>query len=216
MTVTVPTPAPTRTRTRTRPANPVPEPALLLPDASPTERPSGRPRTAAAQRAYAKRAQREGRAPERAEHVENPGGRARFVVLIMGLLVVGIAATLWLSTQAISDSYRLERARQDATDLSERADALQRDVTKLDSPSALAQRAKELGMVFPGDPARLVVQPDGTIAVVGDPKPATSAAPPPPPPTTTAAPPAAGQPVVPPEGDPAPPTQQTPAAPGAG
>src|SRR5437870_6919772 len=139
----------------------------LLPDTSPTERPSGRPRTAAAQRAYARRAQREGRKPERAERVENPGGRARFVVLIMALLVVGIAATLWLSTQAISDSYRLEKARQEATDLSERADTLQREVTKLDSPSVLAERAKQLGMVFPGDPARLVVQPDGTIVVVG-------------------------------------------------
>ena len=101
-------------------------------------------------------------------------------MLIIGLLVVGIAATLWLSTQAIADSYRLEQARQEATDLSERADVLQREVTKLDSPSALAQRAKELGMVFPGDPARLVVQPDGTVVVVGEPRPAPSPTPEPP------------------------------------
>jgi cell division protein FtsB len=214
MTVTVPTPAPNRTRTRTRPAQTAPD-TTLFPDTSPTERPSGRPRTAAAQRAYAKRAQREGRAPERAAPAETPGGRARFVILIIGLLVVGIAATLWLSTAAISDSYRLERARQDATDLSERSDALQREVSKLDSPSALAERAKELGMISSGDPARLVVQPDGTIAVVGDPKPATSAAPPPPT-STSAMPPASGQPVMPPEGDPTPTTQQTPPPGGAG
>jgi cell division protein FtsB len=165
----------------------------LLPDTSPTERPSGRPRTAAAQRAYARRAQREGRKPERDEPAENPGGRARFVVLIIALLVVGIAATLWLSTQAISDSYRLEQARKEATDLSERADTLQREVTKLDSPSALAERAKELGMVFPGDPARLVVQPDGTITVVGDPQPAQAPAAPPTQPTQATQPPVAGQ-----------------------
>jgi cell division protein FtsL len=195
MTVTVPTPTPTRTRPSRRPEVPATEApdTALLPDASSTERPSGRPRTAAAQRAYARRAQREGRKPERDEPAESPGGRARFVVLIIALLVVGIAATLWLSTQAISDSYRLEQARKEATDLSERADTLQREVTKLDSPSALAQRAKELGMVFPGDPARLVVQPDGTITVVGDPKPAQApAVPPPTQPTQTAQPPAAG------------------------
>jgi cell division protein FtsB len=196
MTVTVPTPTPTRTRPSRRrqeaPETEAPDTALL-PDTSPTERPSGRPRTAAAQRAYARRAQREGRKPERGESTESPGGRARFVVLIIALLVVGIAATLWLSTQAISDSYRLEQARKEATDLSERADTLQREVTKLDSPSALAERAKELGMVFPGDPARLVVQPDGTITVVGDPKAAQAPAAPPTQPTQTAQPPAAGQ-----------------------
>ncbi|MFL6143432.1 MAG: hypothetical protein ACJ72N_16400, partial [Labedaea sp.] len=158
----------------------------LPPDANPAERPSGRPRTAAAQRAYARRAQRGGHRPERAEQVVTPGGRARFVVLIIMLLVTGIAATLWLSTQAISDSYRLERARQESSDLSERADVLQREVSKLDSPSALAQRAKELGMVFPGDPARLVVAPDGTISMVGVPKPAPSQAPPAAPTTSTA------------------------------
>ena len=225
MTVTVPTPTPTRTRPRTRPVDPPPEApdTALLPDTSPTERPSGRPRTAAARRAYARRAQREGRAPDRAEEVDSPAGRARFVVLIIGLLVVGIATTLWLSTQAISDSYRLEQARKEATDLSERADTLQREVTKLDSPSALAERAKELGMVFPGDPARLVVHPDGTISVVGEPKPATQPAPVVPP-SPTAQPPA-GQPVQPPVGDlpadqqPAPPAgdqQQVPPAAGAG
>lgn len=194
MTVTVPTPTPTRTRPSRRPVDaPTEAPdTALLPD-SPTERPSGRPRTAAAQRAYARRAQREGRKPERDEPAESPGGRARFVVLIIALLVVGIAATLWLSTQAISDSYRLEQARKEAADLSERADTLQREVTKLDSPSALAERAKELGMVFPGDPARLVVQPDGTITVVGDPKAAQAPAAPPTQPTQTAQPPAGGQ-----------------------
>lgn len=134
------------------------------------ERP-GRARTAAAQRAYARRAQREGRAPERAAtSADSTAGRASFVVLIIGLLVVGVATTLWLSTQAIADSYKLDEAKQTANDLSERAAALQREVTKMDSPSAIAARAKELGMVLPDDPARLVVQPDGTITVVGEPK----------------------------------------------
>ena len=198
MTMTAPTSAPSRTRTR--PAEPAaldvaaPD-TVALPE---TERPSGRPRTAAAQRAYARRAQREGRAPERAAApADTAAGRASFVVLIIALLVVGVATTLWLSTQAIADSYRLDEAKQAANDLSERAEVLQREVTKMDSPSAIAQRAKELGMVLPGDPARLVVQPDGTVVVVGEPKAAEGpAAPPPPPPAAEVepAPPADAQP----------------------
>jgi hypothetical protein len=157
-----------------------PEAPAPAPAAPVTERPA-RVRTAAAQRAYARRAQREGRPVDRDRNTpeDSAAGRATFVVLVIGLLVVGVAATLWLSTQAIADSYRLEKAKQEANDLSERAATLQREVTKLDSPAALAQRAKELGMVLPGDPARLVVQPDGSVVVVGEPKPATSAAPPP-------------------------------------
>src|SRR2546430_2205365 len=188
MTLTSPSPRPS-TAGRTRPSvrgvtttEPVTAPPVT--DAPPavappvTERP--RVRSAAAERAYARRAQREGRPVERsAQQPDRAAGRATFVVLIIGLLVVGVAATLWLSTQAIADSYRLEKAKQDANDLSERAASLQREVTNLDSPAALAQRAKELGMVLPGDPARLVVQPDGSVVVVGEPKPATGTAAPP-------------------------------------
>ncbi|HET9137807.1 MAG TPA: hypothetical protein VFO68_00455, partial [Actinophytocola sp.] len=84
MTVTVPGPAGPKTRTR---------PAIEQPDTAPdpAERRGGRPRSAAAQRAYARRAQREGRPVERAEPAPaGSGGRARFVVLIISLLVVGI------------------------------------------------------------------------------------------------------------------------------
>lgn len=209
MTMTAPTSAPGRTRQRTRPAEP-PETRVGTVDAPvappETERPSGRPRTAAAQRAYARRAQREGRAPERAAApVDSAAGRASFVVLIIGLLVVGVATTLWLSTQAIADSYRLDEAKQTANDLSERAELLQREVTKMDSPSAIAQRAKELGMVLPSDPARLVVQPDGTITVVGEPKAAEGPAAPPPPAAEQPAPPADGAPA----GNTAPPASGT-------
>jgi hypothetical protein len=181
---------PGRTRTRTRPVQPEAF-EVAVPETG------RRPRTAAAQRAYARRAQREGRAPERvATPADSAAGRASFVVLIIGLLVVGVATTLWLSTQAIADSYRLDEAKQAATDLSERAEVLQREVTKMDSLSGIDNRAKELGMVPPpSDPARLVVQPDGTVVVVGEPKAADAPAPPPPPAEDVEpAPPAEGQP----------------------
>ncbi|MGH3762355.1 hypothetical protein, partial [Actinophytocola sp.] len=135
-----------------------------------TERSNGRSRSAAARRAYARRAHREGRPADRVELDEDhAAGRASFVILIIALLAVGVAATLWLSTQAIADSYRLEDAKQTADQLAERADQLQRDVTKAESASALAERAKAMGMVPAGDPARLVVRPDGRVVVVGEP-----------------------------------------------
>jgi hypothetical protein len=143
-------------------------------------RPS-RSRTAAAERAYARRAHREGRKVERpVEHDhDHAAGRAPFVVLIIALLAVGVAATLWLSTQAIADSYRLEEAKKEADHLAERAAELQREVTEQESASSLDERAKAMGMVPAGDPARLIVQPDGTVVVVGEPKPVEKPVPPP-------------------------------------
>ncbi|TCO56677.1 hypothetical protein [Actinocrispum wychmicini] len=150
-----------------------------------------RPRTAAAERAYARRAQREGRAlgepvrsapRQKGQKAERgTASRASFVMLVMGLLVVGVITTLWLSTQAIADSYRLDQAKKAAAELSERAETLERDVAGLGSASTLADEAAKLGMVPAGDPARLVVNPDGTVTVVGDPKPVAGPPAPPPP-----------------------------------
>ncbi|MFC4856265.1 septum formation initiator [Actinophytocola glycyrrhizae] len=133
----------------------------------------GRARNAAAQRAYARRAQREGRPIQRAveDDLDRGAGRVSFAVLIIVLLVVGVAATLWLSTQAIADSYRLDEVKQESERLAERAAVLQREVTQKESAASLAERAKAMGMVPAGDPARLVVQPDGTVVVVGEPTP---------------------------------------------
>jgi hypothetical protein len=133
----------------------------------------GRARSAAAQRAYARRAQREGRPIQRAveEDLDRGTGRISFAVLIIVLLVVGVAATLWLSTQAIADSYRLDQAKQESERLAERAAVLQREVTQKESAASLAERAKAMGMIPAGDPARLVVQPDGTVVLVGEPTP---------------------------------------------
>ncbi|MBC6447690.1 hypothetical protein [Actinokineospora xionganensis] len=185
-----------------------------------------RPRTAAAERAYARRAHRDGHgsvARAKVSDEEVASGRASFVVLIMALLAVGVAATLWLTTQAVADSYRLERAKEEANRLAEHAAQLQREVTKKESASVLAERARQLGMVPAGDPARIVVGPDGAVTVVGEAKP-VQAPPPPaspadpaagtqPPPAAVAQPPAAG---APPAGGTQPPpaggTQQPPAA----
>lgn len=106
-------------------------------------------------------------------------GTAPFVLLIMVLLTGGLVATLWLSTAAAADSYRLDEARQVARDLSEQSERLHRDVEAAQSAPALAAAARAQGMVPAGEPAVLVIAPDGSSQVVGDPKPAQAVAPPP-------------------------------------
>jgi cell division protein FtsB len=232
--------APARTRRKSS------EPARVAtppPQTPATERRTASRRTSAAERAYARRAQRvEGlrRAAEQPERTRRsrlrwPSSRASFVLVVMLLLAAGVAVTLLLSTQAIADSYRLEQIRQENANLAEQSQQLQEDVSNSDSASSLAARAKALGMVPAGEPAHLVQNPDGSVTVVGTPEKVTPPAPPPPPasppPSSPASsnPPAAngqttGMPVEgdAPQSDPqssAPPSQQTtpPAvAPGAG
>jgi hypothetical protein len=157
-----------------------PSDTAVAPERTETRRARARSRTAAAQRAYARRAQREGRRIERPieDDLDHGAGRVPFAVLIIVVLTVGVAATLWLSTQAAADSYRLEHAKQEADRLAERAAQLQREVTEQESAASLAERAKAMGMVPAGDPARLIVQPDGTVVLVGEPTPVQPPAPP--------------------------------------
>ena len=151
---------------------------------------------AAAQRAYARRDERLRRlvGGVRQAKAPSPAGRAKFVLLVMVLLAGGLVASLWLSTAAAADSYRLQDARKDAATLSQQSERLRREVAQLASAPELARRADQLGMVQVQDPARLVVGPDGAVAVVGEPRAAAAPAPPAPP-----APPAVA-PVAPPDG----------------
>lgn len=144
---------------------------------------SRRARSAAVERAYARRAQRTDRWLALTSDHEAPGSRTRVVVLVMVLLCAGLVATLWLSTAAAGDSYRLQRAQTEARNLAEQSEQLSRQVATLETAPQLARRAGELGMVPAEEPARLVVRPDGTVDVVGEPTPAT--APPPPPAAAT-------------------------------
>jgi hypothetical protein len=214
-----------------------PDPQTLPPGKAAPRRAS-RGRTSAAERAYARRAQRADLLKEReprpapkpkAEPGERPPkfklrlpkSRASFVLMMMALLAVGVATTLWLTTQAIADSYRLEQLRTTNANLAETKEQLQRDVAKAESPASLAPAAQQLGMVPGGDPARIVVGPDGKTSLVGEPKKAKADTP-----VVPAAPPAApaagtqsqqgapiegDQPAVPADEQPVPPAQ-----PGAG
>lgn len=105
--------------------------------------------------------------------------RVPFVVLIIGAIGVGLGITLWLSTDAAERSYRLGNLRAQNRALLQQKEALERDVLTAESAPALAEAARNLGMIPSRDTAHLVQDPIGNWTVVGNPKPAEGASPPP-------------------------------------
>ncbi|MBX7431671.1 hypothetical protein JDV09_06055 [Mycobacterium sp. Y57] len=105
--------------------------------------------------------------------------RVPFVVLVIGSLGVGLGVTLWLSTDAAERSYQLGNARQLNQALLQQKEALERDVLEAQAAPALAEAARNLGMIPSRDTAHLVQDPAGNWVVVGTPKPAEGVPPPP-------------------------------------
>ncbi|WP_395311143.1 hypothetical protein V4U86_10340 [Mycobacterium sp. AMU20-3851] len=105
--------------------------------------------------------------------------RVPFVVLVISALGLGLGVTLWLSTDAAERSYQLGHARQLNQALAQQKEALERDVLEAQAPPALAEAARELGMIPSRDTAHLVQDPTGAWVVVGTPKPAEGVPPPP-------------------------------------
>ena len=102
-----------------------------------------------------------------------------FVVLVIGSLGFGLAATLWLSTDAAERSYQLGNQRQLNQALSQQKESLERDVLEAQAAPALAEAARELGMIPSRNTAHLVQDAAGAWMVVGTPKPAEGVSPPP-------------------------------------
>ena len=184
-----------RATTSTRPSR---EPRGLRqgPATAPTPRPKDRPArpkttTQAKARAHARKA--------KAPKVVRPSLRERliarldgvdlrpralltripFVMLVIGALALGLGITLWLSTASAQRSYQLGSARTVNDALSQQKEALERDVLEAQSAPALADAARNLGMIPSRDTAHLVQDPAGNWVVVGMPKPAQGAPPPP-------------------------------------
>ncbi len=165
------------------------------PAASPTPRPA-RPKSASQAMARAKA--RKAKAPEivrvplrervvarltrLAELELNPRtliARIPFVVTVIAALGVGLALTLWLSTDAAERSYRLGHARQTNEGLQQEKEALERQVLSARAAPALSEAARNLGMIPSRDTAHLVQDPGGSWFVVGTPKRAAGVSPPP-------------------------------------
>src|ERR1700742_2417278 len=105
--------------------------------------------------------------------------RVPFVVLVIGSLGVGLGVTLWLSTDAAERSYELSHARETNQALLQQKEALERQVLEAQAAPALAEAARNLGMIPSRDTAHLVQDPSGNWVVVGTPKPAQGVVPPP-------------------------------------
>jgi hypothetical protein len=105
--------------------------------------------------------------------------RVPFVVLVIGSLGVGLGVTLWLSTDAAERSYQLGHARETNQALLQQKEALERQVLEAQAAPALAEAARNLGMIPSRDTAHLVQDPSGNWIVVGTPEPAQGVAPPP-------------------------------------
>jgi hypothetical protein len=105
--------------------------------------------------------------------------RVPFVVLVIGSLGTGLGVTLWLSTDAAERSYQLGSARDTNQALLQQKEALERDVLEAQAAPALAESARNLGMIPSRDTAHLVQDPTGNWIVVGTPKPAEGVPPPP-------------------------------------
>ena len=102
-----------------------------------------------------------------------------FVVVLIGSPGIGLGITLWLSTDAAQRSYQLGSARSTNAALSQQREALERDVLEAESAPALAESARNLGMIPSKDTAHLVQDAAGNWVVVGQPKPAAGTLPPP-------------------------------------
>src|ERR1700730_7668490 len=102
-----------------------------------------------------------------------------FVVLVIGSLAAGLGLTLWLSTDSAQRSYQLGTARDTNRVLNQQKESLERQVLQAQAAPALAEAARNLGMIPSRDTAHLVQDPAGNWVVVGDPKPAEGASPPP-------------------------------------
>ncbi|MBU9765542.1 hypothetical protein FR943_17020 [Mycobacterium sp. TNTM28] len=185
-----------------RKRRPAPEqrPARTAPGTGPIQRPGTRPvRPKSASQAKARAKARKAKAPKvvrpplrvrlrerllvRLASVElNPRvliSRVPFVVLVIAALGIGLAVTLWLSTGSAERSYQLGHARQVNEGLLQQKEALERDVLEAQAAPALAESARNLGMIPSRDTAHLVQDPAGHWTVVGTPKPAEGVPPPP-------------------------------------
>jgi len=105
--------------------------------------------------------------------------RVPFVVLVIGALGLGLAVTLWLSTDAAERSYQLGHVRETNQALLQQKESLEREVLEAQAAPALAESARQLGMIPSKDTAHLVQDPSGNWTVIGTPKPAQGIQPPP-------------------------------------
>ncbi|WP_238423520.1 hypothetical protein [Gordonia sp. 'Campus'] len=96
-----------------------------------------------------------------------------FVVPVIALLVLGLGLSLWLSTKAAQDSYKLGIERTQNQSLIDQRDALKRTYESGNSAPELSDKAARLGMIPAENPARMIVDDPRRPRIVGTPSPAS-------------------------------------------
>jgi cell division protein FtsB len=99
----------------------------------------------------------------------NRARRTPFVVVLLTVIGTGLVGLILISTAMQAQTFELARLSSQARDLQTEQEALQREVSELESPENLGPRALTLGMVPSSTPVYLQL-PDGK--VMGTPKPA--------------------------------------------
>lgn len=98
--------------------------------------------------------------------------RGPFIFLVLGLVILGTIGLLVLNTVIAADSFRAGELIQQNAELAVIEQELQRQVAEGLSPQELAQAARDLGMIPAGQPGFVIVGPDGSIVISGNPVPA--------------------------------------------
>ena len=88
--------------------------------------------------------------------------RTPFVVVLLTVIGTGLVGLILISTTMQSQAFELARLTSQARDLQTQQEALQREVSDLESPEHLGPRALWLGMVPSSTPVYLEL-PDGRV-----------------------------------------------------
>ncbi len=78
-----------------------------------------------------------------------PKTRTRFVFLVVALLGGGLLCLLLVNTILATGAFKITALQQGNVALAQREQALQAQIAAEEAPSALAERARALGMVAP-------------------------------------------------------------------
>jgi hypothetical protein len=102
--------------------------------------------------------------------------KAPFVAVVVLILGAGLLGLLLLNTVLAQDAFRLHALQVEGRALADAEQALQRQVSDVQSPQTLAARAAALGMV-PGGPPAFLRLSDGKVLGKAVPAPASAAVP---------------------------------------
>jgi hypothetical protein len=103
--------------------------------------------------------------------VSSRARRAPFVVVVLTLLGAGLVGLILISTVLQAQSFEAARLSEQADALQTQQQALSREVDRMQSPSSIAQRALQLGMVPSANPIFLRIT-DGEVIGKAVPAPA--------------------------------------------